>query len=1684
METETSPGSKGTATPVSKSPTNPPKDPTTFAAFAARLFHPYPPASTLPPEGKQTIHKSPSKYYYDEWTIELLQWHSLRETTSTTTAKPGRKSKFKRPRDTNWPSLLQCRTKKRQAVGHDHSPDPEVVEYLKQHPTEAQARWSTIVQLSSGESVESFRFRQRSAYRNRYQSENPLEAWRNHFFSSFPVREGDFRGLVDEIEENVVRPKILLEAGDEGERIWRALLACGQEMVRQLEEKNSQRILLSELWYFIERATSLTPPDAVFTDAVFIEELSKTMESLQEFMDEARFYRAKLIDVWARESVDLEALRKFFDSVTCLPVKIDEEDELMRQLVVVEKWNTEVEAILTSDDLGNESDLQRLVALKEEIPFHGFRCKTSQSIGGKIDRAFILREQIEEWKDRCQGGEKSSLKVLGSMVKEAQKLKISFPQVKELLEFQEKAQTWVEKAMVATRTKSPLSVVKELLHVGRSLPVEVSEYIEKLSSRAEQADMWLEEFESALGAKVSVSLETSMMIRRELEGEKYSMLQALSTEGVRIPVDLELARLLQVEIDAKLWSAKASKWIPDRDKERRPGKYDDVEELLDDAESLRQRLVLVQSEKDAWVLEGENELRALINAADSWYDKYEDYMEIDRRRNQPANAPSLNLTKLRIMMDEADCIFLHLGTTQQKLLKIREFAETWFTKNKDVFSTTTASLGSNNVTFAAMREALDEANENIPIDMEEIIELRKKVKLLDEWRHKMDAICSGKKTGKFKASSFTLADCQKLIKEGSSLPVDLSCRVAEIEARLSEIEQWQSSISNDLKVACSHLEGLQRHLVAKYGSPKDFQLSSVELCPSGTDPAEIAKKTADTSQVGAKKSFADQTSDIIYDLLGKAEDSPILTPEYELSRMVEKVWKWCEKSLDYLENDRNIYDKRFFGALDRFVGEGMALAEEVTKRQYSPGRESGVIGDLIQIMTGFLNDQIVRVGVVRKERDEYAAWCEACRSVLTEDKKPAIEKLRQLSKRAIKFPVECELVGQLNELLGNAESWLSSASKFMDNVEKPAFNDLKGLLDEGEKIGVNSSELRQLKSACKSARAWQKKAQKCKVDKGKASASDIEELLDELNSLLVRFPEEEERLSKSVRNYCLCRRPYAGFMIGCDSCDDWFHGACVGVSESRAEKCETYQCVRCSLKLFHTSCASSVANLIKKWTCGEELERCRLLESQRHQRKVKKLVTVLAKANEERAKILCSISVGTESEGLIQPEDIPIDTASGTTEAVAGSQIFIPEASVDNSAVPTAIAPQNHSELVSPERIADLDKCIDKNRQSLKDMDEEEKSRSAIWKFEDSNISRIREWCLRVAHDIIAPPTHTQAEMSQPLPSGELSVPMVKLSLEARERGLDVFKDVGLIIKGFETMAWCFRAINLLSQEPLFEDIKILVSDARQLGIEDERAVKMLVRLHNRAVSWENKVMRALVPIPGEKKKISMTLLGDLSSQGEDIPLILPYEHRLQVVIEDKGTRHCICGGPSDGRFMLNCDSCDRWFHGRCVGLSKEASEKLEEWKCPICSNSDSINVDVTDFFDVVATDFDSEGGRSDGKTVVDGIKYKIAWPPFGLKGSVSAVEALGAESASFPHEVSSVPPTEENVESHVHLSRIPNEHSSRSLQVMTPNIENVGAFNPILNMHPIQQVGFRDAPSISQAHIGANCHLDRVSRP
>ncbi|XP_014211852.1 nucleosome-remodeling factor subunit NURF301 isoform X2 [Copidosoma floridanum] len=77
---------------------------------------------------------------------------------------------------------------------------------------------------------------------------------------------------------------------------------------------------------------------------------------------------------------------------------------------------------------------------------------------------------------------------------------------------------------------------------------------------------------------------------------------------------------------------------------------------------------------------------------------------------------------------------------------------------------------------------------------------------------------------------------------------------------------------------------------------------------------------------------------------------------------------------------------------------------------------------------------------------------------------------------------------------------------------------------------------------------------------------DCVEITEEMSKTMSEFVCTECRHARDTQElYCLCKQPYdeSQFYICCDKCQDWFHGRCVGILQSEADNIDEYVCPNC-----------------------------------------------------------------------------------------------------------------------------------------------------------------------------------------------------------------------------------------------------------------------------------------------------------------------------------------------------------------------------------------------------------------------------------------------------------------------------------------------------------------------------------------
>lgn len=131
---------------------------------------------------------------------------------------------------------------------------------------------------------------------------------------------------------------------------------------------------------------------------------------------------------------------------------------------------------------------------------------------------------------------------------------------------------------------------------------------------------------------------------------------------------------------------------------------------------------------------------------------------------------------------------------------------------------------------------------------------------------------------------------------------------------------------------------------------------------------------------------------------------------------------------------------------------------------------------------------------------------------------------------------------------------------------------IDAVIQKGLELRVQPNVLASLERMAKKAGIWlaEAKQELNKINPVPFDMERIKQLRDEAQDVPVKLPEERQlnaMLEDGGARYCICRRPAdGGFMIGCDTCEEWFHGHCVHVPTIIGEKLESYECPGCTEK--------------------------------------------------------------------------------------------------------------------------------------------------------------------------------------------------------------------------------------------------------------------------------------------------------------------------------------------------------------------------------------------------------------------------------------------------------------------------------------------------------------------------------------
>lgn len=163
------------------------------------------------------------------------------------------------------------------------------------------------------------------------------------------------------------------------------------------------------------------------------------------------------------------------------------------------------------------------------------------------------------------------------------------------------------------------------------------------------------------------------------------------------------------------------------------------------------------------------------------------------------------------------------------------------------------------------------------------------------------------------------------------------------------------------------------------------------------------------------------------------------------------------------------------------------------------------------------------------------------------------------------------------------EVWNKQAAEIRSRTKLIKLEELQEFIKSGEKMLFASSDIVPLKDHCKRAKQWINRLQEAAQEDAATAAAALEKLTPEVEYIAVDLSEHISSMQQATTVYCVCRLPYHGLMLGCDTCDDWYHAPCFGITKSQAERSDKFVCIRCVLKQAFAKASIVAAEAINTW---------------------------------------------------------------------------------------------------------------------------------------------------------------------------------------------------------------------------------------------------------------------------------------------------------------------------------------------------------------------------------------------------------------------------------------------------------------------------------------------------------------------
>ncbi len=785
----------------------------------------------------------------------------------------------------------------------------------------------------------------------------------------------------------------------------------------------------------------------------------------------------------------------------------------------------------------------------------------------------------EDWITRCEeavGKDAQDLKVLASLASESENVPVDLSaHVEKLASAITLAQDWMSRVQSAVPRSSKtrkgkgedtvdLATLKSLLVEGAASAHsggknDSKNALSNVRVIVDKADEWLSRSQAALASRVGVETEA---------------LEALLREGNDIPVSMVETCLLQVEVDSREWSERARYATDAQRPEAKRAAHSDLLELLDEADTIRASLP--EAAQAAHVIEGEAEIRRLEIASREWN------LRADSCFGSNVQAPLVTLKELHA---EGVKYPLDMEGRMQRISKSIAAATEWVASASQVIARVRSDIKSRMDTREEMvwtHEAVVRATDaefaasaapplmlkdlatlindvrNLGVSTPEEKTLQEYVDGVQEWLEKAKSMLpkkQRKKAGDYQKPS--MANYTQTCEQSRELAIPCTTIVLKLCAEMDESRGWLAraqSLLEDSDMAMSKA----LDAVATVNGEDDDSDPQMDTVRRFYEDYIDMRKEADTSLA-------------------------VSSPEEGLLNLRIATAEWAESADTALQHAEA--DNLPLEVAHRLRDEGQALWDR--DHSFGPwpscspvGSDKGgwrmkthaVLLDRVKAAAAAGQTATTAIAAImkglgpRKNRKVQQPL-----STATSEQQQNAHSLEALEKVLLDANsancIDVKLFGTFKIHLRKCRAAAEAAEKlFAETSEKPSIEQVRTVLEQMAALNLSLPCWAVLDRAFKTATSWETRLRQSGIETGLAPVELLRKLLEESKSIPVDLSAHVQVLEAATTEYCLCRGPSDGWMIGCEDCDDWFHGRCVGLQES--DEVDNYICPRCSVHAF------------------------------------------------------------------------------------------------------------------------------------------------------------------------------------------------------------------------------------------------------------------------------------------------------------------------------------------------------------------------------------------------------------------------------------------------------------------------------------------------------------------------------------